>query len=113
MQDKFDYNIGSVIYSETPEGINAKWIFKGTDQVQHGTGEARRLSVLNEDHRFEGEFEITYIDQNGYKSPTLNLVITFISDYYHLAWKTDDQLTDIGIGMENEGKLIASYKKAD
>lgn len=105
--------MGSVIYSETPEGINAKWIFKGTDEVQYGMGEATRLSALNENHRFEGEFEIIYTDQNGHKSPRLNLVIAFVSDHYQLSWKMGDQLTDIGIGMEHEGKLIASYKKAD
>ncbi len=102
-------NIGCVVYAETSNGIKAEWVFSKNDKTEHGKGVGVRLTELNKKRKFEGEFEITYSDANGNKSPILNLIISFESGYYKLTWNKNKKITDIGIGIESDNKLLASY----
>jgi len=101
------------VYSESDSGLDAEWIFNQNNVIQRGVGKGIRISELNLKRRFEGVFEITYSDENGNKSPRLNLNITHESGYYKLIWKIGDEITDIGIGIEKDDKLFSSYKKTN
>lgn len=111
MNDTFELNLGCVVYSEALNGIEAQYIFKRDDIIQRGTGIGKRLSKLNKNRRFEGEFEVVYADENGDMSPTLHLTILFDSECYSLTWKIGSEITDIGIGIKNDNKLFVSYQK--
>ncbi|MBI9038127.1 MAG: hypothetical protein JEY97_08350, partial [Bacteroidales bacterium] len=89
--------------------IIAEWIFRKNDKIEQGNGIGKRLTKLNKKRRFEGEFEITYSDANGNKSSKLNLIISFESGYYNLTWNNNERNTDIGIGIESDNNLLASY----
>jgi len=112
MNHTFELNLGCVVYSEALTGIEAQWICKREGEIQRGTGIGKRRSKLNKNRIFEGEFEIVYTDENGIASPMLNLTILFESECYSLIWKTGSEITDIGIGIINDHKLIVSYQKA-
>ena len=99
------------MYTETAEGIEADWVFNGNGEIQQGTGRGVRTSKQTFDYKFEGEYTISYADQDGNKSPDLQLVISYHAGVYHLAWKMNDAITDLGIGMILNHKLIASYTK--
>lgn len=113
MLDKINLNIGSVIYTETNNGIKAEWIFSSNNKIEHGTGIAIRLTELNPKKRFEGIYEIIYSDRNRNKSPKLKLIISFKEDAYNLIWNKAEKMTDIGIGIEREHKLFASFTKVN
>lgn len=104
-------NLGCVIYSASINGIEAEWVFNQNDKIERGTGKGIRLSGLNKNRKFEGEFEITYSDAYGNKSSKIRLTIQFESEYYKLTWKIDNKITDIGMGIENNNKLFVSFKK--
>lgn len=105
-------NLGCVVYSESMDGIVAEWIYNREGKIERGSGKGIRLSQLNRNRRFEGEFEIIYIDELGNKSPEISLTILFTSGHYSLTWKIDNAITDVGIGIETHDKLLVSYKKA-
>jgi len=105
-------NLGCVVYTESVDGIEAEWVFSKNGEVEHGTGIGTRLTQSNEKKRFEGEYEITYSDGEGNRSPKLNLIISFDLGHYHLKWSLDEKITDIGIGIEKDNKLLVSYTKA-
>lgn len=105
-------NLGCVTYSETKQGLKAEWVFSGGDQTTHGTGMAVRLSKQSTQRKFEGEYEIIYTSADGEQSPKLQLTILYASGCYQQEWRHNGELTDIGIGMENGDKLVASYMKA-
>lgn len=109
MNNRININLGCVIYTETNNGIAAEWIFKKNDKIEHGNGIGKRLTNLNKERRFEGEFEITYSDANGNKSSKLKLIISFDSGYYNLTWNNNEKNTDIGIGIERNNNLLVSY----
>lgn len=71
------------------------------------------MNSANKKKKFEGEYEITYSDINGIKSPKLKLNISFASDCYKLIWTYHGKVTDIGIGIENNNKLSASWYKVN
>lgn len=104
-------NLGCVIYSESIDGIDAKWIFNRDGNIRHGIGKGKRLSPLNKKRRFEGDFEITYSVENENISQKLILSIKFKSGYYNLIWKIGNKITDVGIGIESDNKLLVSYKQ--
>lgn len=104
-------HLGCVIYTETTIGILAEWVSKGNGKITQGNGIGRRLSDLNKKRRFEGTYEITYVDANGDKSPKLHLTISFEAGFYHLVWKDNQKTTDTGIGIENNNMLLVSYTK--
>ncbi|MEM9076852.1 MAG: hypothetical protein AAGC43_07425 [Bacteroidota bacterium] len=112
MINRSNIPLGCVVYSESTNGIKAKWIFNRKDKIERGTGIGIRLTELNKKRRFEGEFEITYSDTDGNKSPKLNLIISFELGYYSLTWNNKEKITDIGIGIESDNKLLVSYTKA-
>ncbi|MEP1094164.1 MAG: hypothetical protein ABJG78_03590 [Cyclobacteriaceae bacterium] len=104
-------NVGSVIYTETENGISAEWVFSENANVTRGTGIGIRLTELNLKKRFEGEYEIVYSDINGIKSPNLKLTISFEMSHYKLRWSTNEKTKDIGI--ENDTKLSAGWIQID
>ena len=112
MLNRDNVHLGCVVYSESINGIEAEWIFNRKDKIEGGTGIGIRLTELNKKRRFEGEFEITYSDADGNKSPKLNLIISFESKHYNLIWYNNEEVTDIGIGIDSDNKLLASYTKA-
>jgi len=104
-------NIGCVIYTETSDGLNAEWVLSSNEKISSGTGVAIRLSAINENRKFEGEYEIVYSDINGIESPKLRLNISFESDYYKLTWVYNGKVTELGIGIESNNKLSAGLFK--
>lgn len=106
-----EINIGCVVYTETNGRISAKWLFQQNDEIDQGSGVGTRLTRLNKNRPFEGEFEITYQDSKGNRSPKLRLIISYDSGHYKLVWYENEKVTDIGIGFEVENKLMASYHK--
>ena len=113
MQNRVELNLGGVIYSKSENGIEAQWIFNNKGEILSGTGNGIRLTELSSKNEFEGQFEITYLEENGDKSPKLILSILFQSGIYHLTWRINEKITDIGIGFEKDNKLFASYKKVN
>lgn len=109
MEKKNKLNLGCVVYTEIGNGIEATWIFNQNGEIQRGIGIGTRISKQKFEHRFEGEFEISYSDQNGNKSPSLTLIITYNTGVYNLTWKKNGATTDLGIGMIVDDKLLASY----
>ncbi|PRX56646.1 hypothetical protein [Flagellimonas meridianipacifica] len=112
MLNKSNIPLGCVVYSESIHGIEAEWIFKRKDTIERGKGIGIRLTEVNKKRRYEGEFEITYSDTDGNTSPKLYLIISFESGYYTLTWSNNEKITDIGIGIERDNKLLVSYTKA-
>lgn len=111
MFDRSNIHLGCVVYSESINGIEAEWIFNRKNKIERGTGIGIRLTELNKKRRFEGEFEITYSDADGNKSPKLNLVISSELGYYTLTWSNNEKITDIGIGIERGNTLLVSFTK--
>ncbi len=101
--------LGCVVYTETNNGIKAELLYRKNDKTEHGKGLGLRLTELNKKRKFVGEYEITYTDAHGNKSPTLHLIISFESGHYQLVWSKDKKITDIGIGIDCDNKLFASY----
>ena len=112
MFDTMNVNLGCVVYSESINEIEAEWVFNRNGKIERGTGKGIRLSELNKKRRFEGEFEITYSDADGNKSPKLTLIISSEMGCYSLTWQDKEKMTDVGIGIERDNKLLASYTKA-
>ena len=104
-------NIGCVVYKETDTGIKADWVFSRNDKIEKGEGMGVRSDKSNKKRGFEGEYEITYTDENGNKSPKLKLFISLESEYYSLKWINNETITDFGIGIENDNKLIVIYSE--
>ncbi|SEB40900.1 hypothetical protein SAMN04489761_0528 [Tenacibaculum sp. MAR_2009_124] len=111
MLDRKNLNLGCVVYSLTTDGVKAEWLFSENNEIERGVGSAKRVTKLIKERKFEGEFDIVYIDSNGDKSPKLRLSISFKSGYYYVTWKHKELVTDIGIGIESDNKLLVSYKK--
>ena len=111
MIDSFNINLGCVVYTETEDGINAEWIFRKDHSIERGSGSGKRITEIVPERRFEGEFEIRYINSHGKPSPNLTLIIEFKQDHYLLTWKREEKITDIGIGIESDKKLIAGYNE--
>ncbi len=109
MEDKINLNIGCVIYTETDNGIKAEWFYYRDNKIEHGNGIGIRLTTLNKKRRFEGEFAITYSDPNENILAKLNLIISFELQCYKLTWKNNERITNMGIGVERENKLVVSY----
>ena len=101
--------IGGVIYTETTIGIQAEWYFYKEGKVEQGTGIGIRLTPPNEKRKFEGEYKIIYSDTEGRELAKLHLKIVFEAEYYKLSWKHKEKITDVGIGIERDYQLIASY----
>lgn len=109
MNSDFNIQLGCVIYTETPTGITAEWIYKNNEELVHGKGIGIRTTHIHHERRFEGEFDITYTYANGDTSPMLKLIITFEAEYYNLTWTHHEKVTDIGIGIERNNSLVVSY----
>ena len=109
MKESNRLNLGCVVYSETANGIEANWIYNHHGEIQRGIGNGIRISKRKFEHRFEGEYEISYSDQNGNKSPDLNLNITYNMGFYTLSWKKNGAKTELGIGLMVNDILLASY----
>ncbi len=109
MDVPFTLKIGSVIYTETDSGIHAEWFYYKDNALQQGKGFAKRLSPVNKQRRFEGDFIITYSDANEVILAQLHLQIRYVSEYYRLTWKNKEHITDWGIGVERGHTLVASY----
>lgn len=112
MSDNSDLNLGCVIYTETSKGLIAEWVFRKKNSVARGEGFGIRFTEINPDRRFEGKFEITYLDSLGNHSPKLHLTISFREGIYHLVWRDHEKKTDEGIGIEKNNQLVASYTAA-
>ena len=112
MNDNVKVNLGCVVYTMTKAGVKAEWVYHKDGEIEHGNGIGLRLTEMNHKRRFEGDFKITYTDANGHQSPELDLIISFKSGYYHLMWEHNEKTTDIGIGIESDGKLLVSYTEA-
>lgn len=106
--DCINKNIGCVIYTETTTGLKAEWICSKNEIIEQGIGVGIRLTALN-NNRFEGEYEIIYTDAKGSTSPKIHLIISLESGVYNLLWKINGKTTDMGIGIERDNKLFASY----
>ncbi len=104
-----DLNVGCVVYTETMEGISAEWVYGKDGKVANGSDIGIRLTELNTKRRFEGTFEITYLDANGSASPRLRLLISYESNVYRLRWGNTEKTTEIGIGFESDSKLLVGY----
>ena len=104
-------NIGCVVYTKTTQGIDAEWRYRQNDQIEKGTGVGIDVSN-NVNERFEGQYDITYVGEQGQKSPTLRLDISQKEGVFYLRWLLDNRTTDIGVGMLVDGKLIAGYAEA-
>ena len=104
-------NIGCVIYTETDMGIKGEWVFYRDNKVEHGHGIGTRLTPLKSKRKFEGNFEITYFDSEDNKLVKLDLIISFESEWYTLIWKKNEEITDVGIGVERDCKLIVNYSE--
>ncbi|CAM1371122.1 hypothetical protein [Tenacibaculum xiamenense] len=111
MFDKNNLNLGCVIYTLTHKGLEAEWLFNENNSLQKGIGVAKRLTKLNGTRKFEGNFEIVYTDLSGNESPKLELEILFKSEVYYLTWIYNEEVTDLGIGIESDDRLLVSYKK--
>ena len=109
MEDNINLNLGCVAYTATENGIEADWIYSSKGQVQKGIGKGIRIGKIKAENTFEGEFTISYVNQNGEKSPGLILKISFDSGYYNLSWHLEGKTVDIGIGTLSGDKLIAGY----
>ena len=109
MQARTDLNLGCVVYSETENGIAAEWISNQNGKIRQGTGLGIRTDHQKPGNRFEGIFEVSYSDADGNKAPNLELTILFNLGYYTLTWSRDGIITDQGIGIMYDNKLVVSY----
>lgn len=104
-------NVGCVVYTETKTGIEAEWVFSENGKITSGTGVGIRLTELKSERRFEGEYEITYYDRNGLKSPKLILIVSFEFESYKLEWADNGKVTDIGVGIASSNTLSSGYRQ--
>ncbi len=101
-------DIGVVEYSidSTQNCINAKWYSSKDGLVTSGTGAAK--GDLKDG--FDGEFTVTYYNQEKTESISYKLLIKRNGDHYNLEWFSDKGKEYFGIGFEYEGKLFAGYR---
>ena len=104
-------NIGCVVYTETDTGLEAVWHYDNGEILESGTGIAKRLTPLNKDKIFEGEFVITYFDTDNEPIANLTLIIVFEKEYYKLSWLKDGELAFAGMGFFRDDQLVAGYSK--
>jgi len=104
-------NIGCVIYTETNNCITAEWVYSKRGKIDKGNGIGIRSTNSKSNKKFEGEYDIIYTDIKGNYSPKLKLIILFESGYYRLNWMRNKAIIDVGIGFENENKLIAVWSE--
>ncbi len=106
-------NIGCVVYSKTTKNLNAFWFYSNNNKVISGTGIGVRTDEGNIESRFDGQYNITYFDEDGTELSTLKLIISFKSGYYDLKWIKDDKISYYGLGLEIDNKLSAGWYKVD
>ena len=111
MQNKNISNLGCVIYTKSKTGIEAEWLFTSNGKLEKGTGIGKRISKSNFENEFEGDYEIIYIDSEGKSSPKIDLKITKQINYFELIWSFQGEISEVGIGIEKDEKLIVSWKR--
>lgn len=97
-------NIGTVIYSHGKiEGtLDAVWYH---DELGNGYGFAEGGCGKS----FEGEFNISYYNNNGNLLAERKLIIKKEGGHYNLSWLNDGKITAAGRGIELDGKLAAGW----
>ncbi|MFK8056591.1 MAG: hypothetical protein AB8F78_10765 [Saprospiraceae bacterium] len=102
-------NVGCVIYTLTEQGMNAEWVFNRNGKTERGTGVAVRLTEIEPERKFEGSYDIVYTNSAGQPSPSIYLTVSLEDGCYTLIWNVEGKPTDQGIGLESDGKLVASW----
>lgn len=102
--------IGTAVYSKTPFGIEAIWCHTKNDVVISGTGKGKKKDDLNSIKQYEGDYEITYFDDNAVSLGTYQLIIRYDQNCYHLKWMEDMKVVYFGIGVELDNKLHFGYR---
>ena len=102
-------DIGFVQYSKNKKKniIEAVWYYLNNNEKISGTGIAKGVF----DNTFEGNFLVTYYDNNGSETSNFELKIKFEAEYYHLKWIKDGNIEYFGIGVECDNKLFAGWRK--
>ncbi|MCV2883680.1 hypothetical protein OE749_03060 [Aestuariibacter sp. AA17] len=103
-------NIGHVTYwqAENSTDLRAQWVH---DEYGEGTGyaEMHGHQELPEKAPFEGEYTVTYYNQNKEILASRLLSIKKVEAHFRLEWRLDGKLTSVGIGNEINGQLVAGY----
>jgi hypothetical protein len=101
-------DIGVVEYSKdiAKNCILAKWFYVKNNKTRFGTG----IAIGKLSDNYEGEYIVTYYNQNGAESSKFNLCITKKQDHYELKWLADGKIEFLGIGMERGNKLFAGWR---
>ncbi len=97
-------NIGYVQYTKGDKfgELKAVWVHA---VYGRGTG----LAKGNSSDSFEGNYQITYFDENETLQAELELEIVKNGLSYELTWSKNGVVTSIGLGMENSDILSAGY----
>ncbi len=113
MNDPINTNLGCVVYTEMANGITAEWMYTKNGEATYGSGIGIRLTEVNKKRRFEGTFEITYLDASGTESPKLQLIISYETGFYKVRWMNNEKITEVGAGFERDQKLLVSYTEVN
>lgn len=103
--------LGAVVYTETAEGLTAKWLYKQLDNVMSGRGVATRTTPKQALIPFEGQYQITYFDESDNHLVTLALTIAWQTDHYQVTWQHVGRITETGVGFLHEKQLFVSYSE--
>ena len=102
-------DIGFVEYSKNMDDnyIEAKWFYYDKGVKRSGTG----LVQGKFNKTFDGDFHVTYYDNDGSETSSFQLKINFDAGHYHLKWIKNGKIEYFGIGIEYDNKLFASWRK--
>jgi hypothetical protein len=103
-------DIGIVEYSKDADKncILANWFYMKNGKKIFGTG----IAVGEVSNNYEGEYLVTYYNQNGVELSKYNLIIIQSQNHYELKWIANGQVEYIGVGMEKDNKLFAGWRSS-
>ena len=101
-------DIGIVEYTKDLDQkcIHAYWFYQKDGRTSTGTG--KTVGELGD--TYEGDYIVTYYNQNGIELTSYNLKIIKNQEFYELQWLDNGDIKFTGIGMEKNNKLYAGWK---
>jgi hypothetical protein len=103
-----DIGVVTYCFDLTQNRMKANWTYSSLKGMESGTGLTDICDVKN---GFEGNYKITYYDQNDEKHGTFDLEIKKKNECFDLTWRRENKKIFVGVGIENNGCLIAGWRK--
>ncbi len=100
-------NVGVVIYRKGKETGTLEALWANTDQ-DHGHI-CKGVAVGGAGTAFEGNYSITYFNEQKQPAGPFELEIKAHGNVFHLFWRDNGKLMNHGIGILHKGDIIAGW----